>query len=182
MLVGDLRDNNGVIRSLAVSTRWTAVDSLASMLRRFGSNWQRAVAILATVLAILFAPSPPSSNRAAIPGHLTIITAINHNDLEQNQAGPHLAKSGVQHRHGHNSADHGHDLPTGPSAAGMAISINRSAWALALSSAVVTNQPSSIDRPPENVGSRLTFAATRHFNQRTVIALPARSAGRYSAV
>lgn len=84
-----------------------------------------------------------------MPGHVAIITAIDHDDLEQNQAGPHFAKGGVQHRHGHNSADHAHDLPTGTSAAGMDISINRAAWAIALSSDVVTNRPSSIDRPPK---------------------------------
>lgn len=120
------------------------------MVRRLGNNWQRTVAILATILAILFSPLPFSSlNAAFTASHITILAEYDHDHLEQRPVAPHFVNSPAQHRHGHSSADHSHDLPTGITAVANAEFAARTAWRFALSSAVVSNQPTAIERPPK---------------------------------
>jgi hypothetical protein len=120
------------------------------MLRRFGSKWQRTVAILATILAIFFSPLPFfSPNAAFTPRHAGVVAETNHDHLEQRSAGSQFVKSSSQHRHGHISADHSHDLPTGISAAAAPERLSRSAWAFALSAAKTAYLPTSIERPPK---------------------------------
>lgn len=119
------------------------------MLRRFGSKWQRTVAIFAIILAVLFSPFSFSSLEAVVnPEHVGIVAATDHH-LEWRPVRLHLVKSTAQHRHSHNSADHSHDIPTGITAAGAAERQSRSAWAFALSAANTANRPTSIERPPK---------------------------------
>jgi hypothetical protein len=120
------------------------------MLRRFGNKWLRTVAILATILAIFCSPLPFSSlNAAFTPRHIDVVAETDHDHLDQRSVGSHLVKSSSQHRHGHNSADHSHDLPTGVSATPARERLSRSAWAFARSAATKANQPTFIERPPK---------------------------------
>jgi hypothetical protein len=120
------------------------------MLRRFGNKWQRSIAVVATIIAILFSVLPLSPlNAAFTASHSIELAEIDRDQLEPRPAAPHFVKSPVQHRHGHSSADHSHDLPTGISSVGKAEPTTRAAWGFKLSSAVVTNLPASIDRPPK---------------------------------
>ena len=149
VLVAHLGDNRLVIRNHVVSAR-RYDRQRASMLRRFGNKWQRTVAILATLLAILFSPLPFSSLNATFsPGHISIAVENDNDHLDQRLVGSHLVKSSSQHRHGHNSADHSHDLPTGISATPATERLSRSAWAFARSAPTKANQPTSIERPPK---------------------------------